>query len=125
MFNKFFVLIFKGLLTVLPFVITIYLLTWLTNATEGLLSPFIPPEFYFPGLGIALALVLLAAIGIVVNIYVVSLVIDKAHGLFDKLPLVKTLFGAIKDAVDLFEVKNMRKVIWRRMFIREPVNSHI
>lgn len=105
MFNKLFVLIFKGLLTVLPFVITIYLLTWLTNTTEGLLSPLIPPAFYFPGLGIVLALFVLAVIGIVVNIYVVKLVIDKVHGLFDKLPIIKTLFGAIKDAVDLFEVK--------------------
>lgn len=105
MFNKLFVLIFKGLLTVLPFVITIYLLTWLTNTTEGLLSPLIPPAFYFPGLGIVLALLVLAVIGIVMNIYVVKLVIDKVHGLFDKLPIIKTLFGAIKDAVDLFEVK--------------------
>ena len=105
MLNKLFVLIFKGLLTVLPFVITIYLLTWLTNTTETLLSPLIPDSVYFPGLGIILALVVLAAIGIVVNIYVVRLVIDKVHSIFDRLPVIKTLFGAIKDAVDLFEVK--------------------
>jgi uncharacterized membrane protein len=105
MFNKLFFLIFKGLLTILPFVITIYLLTWLINTTEGLLSPFIPDAYYLPGLGIVLALVVLAGIGIVVNLYVVELIIERIQAVFDKLPLVKTLFGAIKDAVDLFQIK--------------------
>jgi uncharacterized membrane protein len=105
MLNKLFILIIKGLLTILPFVITIYLLTWLINATESLLFPLIPNEYYFPGLGIALALIVLAGIGIVVNLYVVTLIIDRIQAVFDKLPVIKTLFGAIKDAVDLFQVK--------------------
>ena len=114
MFNRLFILVIKGLLTILPFVITIYLLTWLTNTTESLLSPLIPDEYYFPGLGIALALVLLATIGVFVNLYVVRLVIEQANSLFDRVPLIKTLYGAIKDAVDLFQIKkdqNSKKAV--------------
>jgi len=114
MFNKLFILVIKGLLTVLPFVITIYLLTWLINTTESLLSPLIPNAYYFPGLGIGLALLVLASIGIVVNLYVVKLVIEQANTLFDRVPLIKTLFGAIKDAVDLFQIKkdqNTKKAV--------------
>ncbi|MFQ3251227.1 DUF502 domain-containing protein [Glaciecola sp.] len=114
MFNRLFILVIKGLLTILPFVITIYLLTWLTNTTESLLSPLIPDEYYFPGLGIALALVLLATIGVFVNLYVVRLLIEQANSLFDRVPLIKTLYGAIKDAVDLFQIKkdqNSKKAV--------------
>ena len=114
MLNRLFILVFKGLLTILPFVITIYLLTWLTNTTESLLSPLIPEEYYFPGLGIALAIVLLASLGVIVNLYVVKLVIEQANALFDRVPLIKTLFGAIKDAVDLFQIKkdqNSKKAV--------------
>lgn len=114
MFNKLFLLVIKGLLTILPFVIMIYLLTWLTNTTETLLSPLIPDAYYFPGLGIGLAILVLASIGIIVNLYVVKLVIEKANTLFDRVPLIKTVFGAIKDAVDLFQVKkdqNSKKAV--------------
>ena len=114
MFNRLFILVMKGLLTILPFVITIYLLTWLINTTEGLLSPLIPVEYYFPGLGIALALFVLAGIGVFVNLYVVKLLIDHANSLFDRVPLIKTLYGAIKDAVDLFQIKkdqNSKKAV--------------
>ncbi|MFT7198690.1 MAG: putative membrane protein [Glaciecola sp.] len=114
MFNKLFILVIKGLLTILPFVITIYLLTWFTNTTETLLSPLIPEAYYFPGLGIGLALLVLAVIGIIVNLYVVRLVIEKANTLFDRVPLIKTVFGAIKDAVDLFQIKkdqNTKKAV--------------
>ena len=114
MFNKLFILVIKGLLTILPFVITIYLLTWLINTTETLLSTLIAEAYYFPGLGIGLALLVLATIGIIVNLYVIKLIIEKANSLFDRVPLIKTVFGAIKDAVDLFQVKqdqNTKKAV--------------
>jgi len=114
MFNKLFILVIKGLLTILPFVITIYLLTWLINTTETLLSLLIPDAYYFPGLGIGLALLVLATIGVIVNLYVIKLIIEKASSLFDRVPLIKTVFGAIKDAVDLFQVKqdqNTKKAV--------------
>ncbi|MFT6329713.1 MAG: putative membrane protein [Bermanella sp.] len=114
MFNKLFIYVIKGLLTILPFVITIYLLTWLINTTETLLSPLIPDAYYFPGLGIGLALLVLASIGVIVNLYVIKLIIEKANSLFDRVPLIKTVFGAIKDAVDLFQVKqeqNTKKAV--------------
>jgi uncharacterized membrane protein len=114
MFNNLFILVLKGLLTILPFVITIYLLSWLTTTTETLLSPLIPNAYYFPGLGIGLAILVLATIGIIVNLYIVKLLIEKANTLFDRVPLIKTMFGAIKDAVDLFQVKkdkNTKKAV--------------
>lgn len=105
MLNKLLLLIVKGLLTVLPFVLTVYLLVWAATSIESALVPYLPYHSYFPGQGILLVLVLLAIIGVLVNAYVVKWLINKSHALLARVPLVKTLFGAIQDAVELFHVK--------------------
>jgi uncharacterized membrane protein len=105
MFNKFVLLTLKGLFTVLPFALTIYLLVWIAVSTESLLSPYLPAHFYFPGLGVITIIALLAVIGLLVNAYIVRWVITTSQRLIERVPLVKTLFGAIQDAVELFQMK--------------------
>jgi uncharacterized membrane protein len=48
---------------------------------------------------------LLAIIGLLVNAYVVTLMINASQRLIERVPVVKTLFGAIQDAVELFQIK--------------------
>jgi uncharacterized membrane protein len=72
---------------------------------EGLLSPYIPSQYYFPGLGVIAIIIILAAIGLLVNAYVVELLILAGQNLISRVPIVKTLFGAIQDAVELFQIK--------------------
>ena len=105
MLNKFFLLTLKGLLTILPFALTVYLLYWIAITAESLMSPHIPAQYYFPGLGVITAIVTLAVIGALVNAYIVSSVIAWGQGYIERVPVVKTLFGAINDAVELFQIK--------------------
>jgi uncharacterized membrane protein len=105
MFNKFLLLTLKGLFTILPFVLTIYLLVWLAVTAESLLSPYIPIQYYFPGLGVIAIIIILAAIGVLVNAYIVKLFIIAGQNLIGRVPIVKTLFGAIQDAVEIFQIK--------------------
>lgn len=95
----------KGLLTILPFVLTIYLIWWVAISAEQLLSPFLPNEYYFPGLGVVIIITVLALVGILVNAYLVEQLIRYGKNLLERLPVVKTIFGAIQDAVHLFQVK--------------------
>lgn len=103
MINKFLLLIVKGLLTVLPITLTVYLLVWVITSIEAFLHPYLTSVFYFPGLGIIITLLTLAAIGLLINAYIVQLALDSTSVIFEKLPVVKTLYGAIRDAVALFE----------------------
>lgn len=105
MFNKLSLLVAKGLLTVLPFVLTIYLIGWVATSAESLLSPYIPYEYYFPGLGVVVIVLILAFVGIIVNAYLIKKIINYGKQLLETVPVVKTVFGAIQDAVHLFEVK--------------------
>lgn len=105
MFNRLLLLPVKGLVTILPFAITIYFLVWLITKTEALLSPVIPAQYYFPGLGVVTVILALTAIGILINAYLFGWLISLGERLFARVPVVKTLFGAVQDAVELFEVK--------------------
>lgn len=105
MFNKLLLLPVKGLITILPFAITIYFLVWLVSTTESLLSPFIPSDYYFPGLGVVTIILALTAVGVLINAYLFNWLILLGEGIFARVPVVKTLFGAVQDAVELFEVK--------------------
>lgn len=105
MLNKLILLPVKGLITILPFAITIYFLVWLVSTTEALLSPFLPEDYYFPGLGVVTVILALTAVGILINAYLFNWVILLGERIFARVPVVKTLFGAVQDAVELFEVK--------------------
>lgn len=105
MFNKLGLLVIKGLLTLLPFALTIYLIVWMAISAESLLSPYIPYEYYFPGLGVVVIIIALAAIGVLVNAYLIKQMIKYGKRTLERVPIVKTVFGAIQDAVQLFEVK--------------------
>lgn len=104
MLNRLPVLIFKGLLTVLPLLLTVYLLFWIATSIESALSPYFSSQYYFPGLGIVTTLIVLAFVGVLVNAYIVKLILDYSNSFIERLPLVKTLYGAIQDAVALFRV---------------------
>jgi len=105
MFKKLGLLVIKGLLTLLPFALTIYLIVWMAMSAESLLSPYIPYEYYFPGLGVVVIIIALAAIGVLVNAYLIEQMIKYGKRTLERVPIVKTVFGAIQDAVQLFEVK--------------------
>ncbi|MBT1450345.1 DUF502 domain-containing protein [Glaciecola sp. XM2] len=118
MLNKFLLLIFKGLITILPLALTVYLLYWLTTSIESTLSPYFSSSFYFPGLGIVTTLLALAGIGIVVNAYIVRSILEYSDRFMERLPLVKTLYGAIQDAVHLFKASKEKEV-------RKPVTVEV
>jgi len=105
MINKLGFLVVKGLLTILPFVLTIYLICWIAISAEQLLSPYLPYQYYFPGMGVVIIIVALAMIGILVNAYLVEKLIRYGKNILERLPIIKTIFGAIQDAVQLFQVK--------------------
>lgn len=98
--------ILTGLITILPVVLTLYLLYWLVVSTEsmlgGQLSRILPQGAYRPGLGVATGLVIAFVVGMLMNTYVVQRVFARAEKIFRRLPLVKLVYPAIRDFVDYF-----------------------
>lgn len=105
--NKLGPIFLRGLVTVAPLVLTIALVIWLGTFLEDTFRiPYLElfgPKYYFPGLGILTAIVVIFLIGIVVNTYLVQKFNEWTDTLFNRIPLVKTLYGAICDLMSFFK----------------------
>lgn len=96
----------KGLATVLPVTLTLYLIYWLAVSAEQALRPIIiailPYDFYWPGLGLLAAIGLIFVIGIAVNAWLVKRLFDIGESILDRIPLVKSIHGALRDFMHFF-----------------------
>ena len=96
----------KGLVALLPIGLTVYLVYWLAVATEKLFSRVlrlvIPDSIYWPGLGLITGLVVLYLAGLAVNAYVVRRALRLSDELFARIPVVKTIYVAIRDFMTFF-----------------------
>lgn len=98
----------QGLATILPVALTIYLVYWLLTNMERLARPVLllvlPESLYFQGLGVLAAIIALAVVGILVKVYVVRYLIARGEKLLARIPLIKSIFGAIQDFTRMFAV---------------------
>lgn len=106
--NKLISMILKGLVAVLPIGLTIYFFYWLLATAEELARPLVllvwPSDYYFPGLGVVTSLLLLALVGLVVNFYGIRYLMKLSQSLFEKIPLVKSIYGALQDMMTVFNL---------------------
>ncbi|MGS2719043.1 DUF502 domain-containing protein [Paraglaciecola aestuariivivens] len=110
MVKKLSLLMAQGLLALLPITLTLYFLVWLVTTIETSLTPYIPSQIYFPGLGLILGLVILLLVGLAVNAYIVSSFIGWGGRLLERIPLIKTIYGTIQDAVNLINIGKKQKM---------------
>jgi len=98
--------ILKGLVALLPIGLTIYLVYWLALAAERLFAPAIklvvPANAYWPGLGLLTGLAALYVAGLAVNAYAVRSALRFSDRLFGRIPVVKTIYVAIRDFMRFF-----------------------
>lgn len=91
----------KGLAAVLPVSLTIYLVVWLGALAESILGAplrvLLPSGKYWPGLGLLVGFVLVLVVGVLVDAYVVRRLFRFGESLLARIPIVKTIFGALKD----------------------------
>lgn len=116
--SYFYHLFIKGLFTVLPITLTLYLLYWLTVSVESLLNQyvvvFIPDFLHFPGMGIIAGVALLTLVGLLMNHFVSDRVSEIFEAPLNKVPLIKTVYKPLRDLMQLFAKKpdqNMQRVV--------------
>lgn len=95
----------KGLFAILPILVTVSLVVWLASATESLfrqmLKWMLPDSAYLPGMGLLLALVLIFAAGLAMQGFVSRQLLLWIERSFNRIPLVKSVYGSVRDLVDL------------------------
>ena len=112
-------LLMKGLVATLPLGLTIYAVYWLITTTESLMHDllllFIDSTTYRPGMGLFVGLLILLGMGLLVNAYVVRRVQSWIDRLIERIPGVKTVYGAIRDLMQLLPTgskgRDLRSVV--------------
>lgn len=92
---------FTGLAAVLPLAVTVAVLWWLLSGMEHVLGNalmrLIPNVWYVPGMGILLGLLLIFAIGLLTRAWLFRRIFKVWDSIFSRIPLVKTVYGAVQD----------------------------
>ncbi|HEX6008410.1 MAG TPA: DUF502 domain-containing protein [Burkholderiales bacterium] len=94
----------RGLVVILPIVITLALVYWLVVSTEALLGGIVklvlPDKYYTSGLGVLLGLILIFVAGLTINVWVTRMLIGWAEALMERIPIVKSIYGAVRDLAE-------------------------
>ncbi len=108
---------FAGLAAVLPVAITLYLIYWLSTTSEAVLGNILklvlPVNWYHPGLGLITGFIVVLLVGLLVNAYAVRWFIKQGEELLARVPLVKTIYGAVKDFTRFLPANSARRDLQR------------
>ncbi|MGD2081483.1 MAG: DUF502 domain-containing protein [Chromatiales bacterium] len=90
-----------GLVTILPVVLTLYLLYWLVVSMESVLGTAIrlllPDDLYHPGMGVVAGVLVVFLMGLLMHAYVVRWLFAKGEAVFYHLPLINSVYRATRD----------------------------
>lgn len=112
----------KGLAALLPVALTTFFVYWLATTAEtiasGPLRVLLPEDTYWPGLGLVAACLLVLLVGVLVDAYIVRRWWRFGESLLARIPIVKTIFGALKDFTRFLpaggKARDLKRVvIWR------------
>ena len=86
----------EGLLVLVPFVVTTWVIYIIFEKIDGL--------FYFriPGMGVSVTLFLIFLVGFVTSNFLTRQLVSLADTLFSRVPLVKMIYSSIKDLLNAF-----------------------
>jgi len=95
-----------GLVTLLPVLVTVYLVYWLAVSLElamaGLvrLTPLAP--YYAPGFGVAMGVVVVLAVGMLMSTLLARRLWGWLEASIRKVPLIRSIYGALRDFTSYF-----------------------
>jgi uncharacterized membrane protein len=98
--------ILTGLVTILPVVLTLYLLYWFVVSAETMLGDMIrlwlPENRYWPGMGVITGLVAVFVVGLLMHAYVVQRLFARGEKLLSRTPVIKSIYLALRDFLNYF-----------------------
>lgn len=93
---------FEGLLFMVPLVLTLYIFYFVFQKIDGLLRIPLPVLGVVPGVGFLATLLLVIVVGFLVSNFLTKRIFVWLDRLLNRLPLVKLLYGSLKDLLGAF-----------------------
>ncbi|MDX1681812.1 MAG: DUF502 domain-containing protein [Phycisphaeraceae bacterium] len=96
----------QGIAAILPLAVTAWVLWWLGATFEQVFgtaaAQLLPEGSYVTGLGVAIGIALIFVIGLLLQTWLVRSLFEFGERLIGRIPLVKTLYHAIRDLMAYF-----------------------
>ena len=103
----------KGLFALLPLFISIYITLWIFGKAEAITSrvllTFWPEFLYVPGMGAVVGVIFIYFFGVMIEHPLTQKVFSLVEGPFRILPVVRTVYSAIKDFTQYFTPSDKKK----------------
>lgn len=100
----------SGLVASLPLVLTLYFVYWVIwsaeSLLEGLFGYLLPPGWYVPGTGLLVTMGLVMLVGVLAQLWGIKQLLAWGESIMDAIPLVRTLFGTLRDFTALLSLDN-------------------
>jgi uncharacterized membrane protein len=95
-----------GLATLFPIIVTAYFFIWLAGGAEKVLGNIIrfliPDVLYLPGMGVVAGVIMVFAVGVMMKTWIAQRILEKLEAIVNRIPLIKTIYGALRDFADFF-----------------------
>lgn len=99
--KKFITYFFKGILILVPIVLTIYIVVFVFQLTDSILGRyFVALGINIPGLGLLTTIVLIILVGFLGTQVASGRIFNYIDGLFGKIPFIKIIYNTIKDIMN-------------------------
>ena len=109
MFKSISKILLTGFFTLLPVILTVYLLYWLAVSSENVMGTALrwalPNATYFPGLGMIAGLIVVFVVGLLMKAILIRQIFSFGEKILYQLPLIKTVYRAMRDLFDFFTPK--------------------
>ena len=97
-FNKTFL---TGQVALLPITATVYLFFWVIGAADSffgrLIQVVMPEQWYRPGMGLVTSLLMIFAVGMMMESILFKAIADRFEGIIYRVPLVKSIYGSVRE----------------------------
>lgn len=102
--------ILTGLITLLPVILTLYLLYWFILTTEAFLGRLIrivlSDAYYWPGMGFVVGIIVAFFVGVLMHTIIAQKLLSSLEKMVQRVPLVKSIYLSIRDLLDYFSAEN-------------------
>jgi uncharacterized membrane protein len=92
----------QGLVVTVPIALTLYVLWVTVHWMDVNIRHILPIADELPGMGIIVAILTIYLVGALTNVLIFQNLLENAERMIDRVPLVKTLYGSVRDMLQFF-----------------------
>jgi uncharacterized membrane protein len=92
----------QGLVVIVPIVFTLYIIWAMVHWMDVNIRYLLPVAGEIPGMGIIVAILVIYLAGSLANLLLFQNVLEWAERMIERVPLVKTLYGSVRDMLQFF-----------------------